>query len=427
MQRHSETIGAIAGALAKAQAELTNPEKSLTATIQAVFPREASRTFRYAPLSGGLDIVRKCLGRNEIATVQSTAIDREAGLVHLTTILAHSSGEWMSSDWPVCAVAETAAPHRMGAALTYARRYALFALVGIAGEDDLDAPDVPGMNLGEPTAVTDTGRGQGNGHAFSSGLARLGNTGQQRKFALARATPVLGADASRALCEQLVAEIAELQTADQLDRWALRGLPAKNCLVAVDASRVEQAFGARSAALTAPPPKDRSPTSDETSLSADALAVISAGRTLENATMGADPGPHSKVLRRRDKDHRRFISRQPCLVCGKQPSDPHHLRFAQPKALGRKVSDEFTVPICRSHHRELHRTGNEVAWWAQFGIDPMAVAYQLWTQTHPLPISEATPTAQIEISGAHGREDQHATGPAVGQITKRTQSGVEQP
>jgi hypothetical protein len=142
MQRSSESIGAIAAALAKAQAEITNPEKSLTATIRSPFPRQGDQTFRYAPLSTGLDIVRKALGRHEIATVQTTAIDNEVGLIRLTTILAHASGEWMSSDWPVCPVSETAAPHRMGAALTYARRYALFTLVGIAGEDDLDAPDL---------------------------------------------------------------------------------------------------------------------------------------------------------------------------------------------------------------------------------------------------------------------------------------------
>ena len=142
MQRSSETIGAIAAALAKAQAELTNPEKSLVATIRASNPRENDQTFRYAALSSGLDIVRKALGGHEIATVQTTAIDKEAGLIRLTTTLAHSSGEWLSSEWPVCPIAETAAPRRMGAALTYARRYALFTLVGIAGEDDLDAPDL---------------------------------------------------------------------------------------------------------------------------------------------------------------------------------------------------------------------------------------------------------------------------------------------
>ncbi len=86
--------------------------------------------------------MRKTLGQHEIATVQTTAIDQSAGIVNLTTVLAHASGEWISSDWPVCAVSETTTPHRMGAALTYARRYALFTLVGIAGEDDLDAPDL---------------------------------------------------------------------------------------------------------------------------------------------------------------------------------------------------------------------------------------------------------------------------------------------
>src|SRR3954447_20154599 len=142
MQRSSETIGAIATALAKAQGELKNPQKALTATIVSPFPREENRTFRYASLASGLEIVRKCLSQHEIATLQPTVIDREANLIRLTTMLAHASGEWISSDWPVCALSETAAPHRMGAALTYARRYALFTLVGIAGEDDLDAPDL---------------------------------------------------------------------------------------------------------------------------------------------------------------------------------------------------------------------------------------------------------------------------------------------
>src|SRR4030081_2491674 len=138
MPRSSESVAALAAALAKAQAALVNPEKSLTATIRTARPGEAARSFRYASLSSGLDIVRKTLGQHEIATVQTTAIDQTAGMVNLTTTLAHASGEWISSDWPVCPVSETAAPHRMGAALTYARRYALFALVGIAGEDDLD-------------------------------------------------------------------------------------------------------------------------------------------------------------------------------------------------------------------------------------------------------------------------------------------------
>src|SRR5947199_2122741 len=150
MQRSSTNIGALAAALAKAQVEIANPEKSLTATIESPFPREGQRTFRYASLSTGLDIVRKWLGQHEIATVQSTAIDRDTGLIRLTTTLVHASGEWVSSDWPVCLASETAAPHRMGAALTYARRYALFTLVGIAGEDDLDAPDLALQTVDHP-------------------------------------------------------------------------------------------------------------------------------------------------------------------------------------------------------------------------------------------------------------------------------------
>src|ERR1700720_938060 len=144
MQRSSPSIAALATALAKAQIELTNPEKSLIGTIEPQRGQGGARQFRYAPLSSGLEIVRKTLGQHEIATVQTTAIDQAAGIVNLTTVLAHSSGEWIASDWPVCPIAETERPHRMGAALTYARRYALFTLVGIAGEDDLDAPDLIG-------------------------------------------------------------------------------------------------------------------------------------------------------------------------------------------------------------------------------------------------------------------------------------------
>src|SRR5476651_544738 len=167
MHRSSESIASLAGALAKAQAELTNPEKSLVATIRPQSNGAAERSFRYAPLSSGLDIVRKTLSQHEIATVQTTAVDQAAGMVNLTTMLAHASGEWIASDWPVCAIAETATPHRMGAALNYARRYALFALVGIAGEDDLDAPDL----LGEPSpaVAAETVGGAQNGHKPPNG------------------------------------------------------------------------------------------------------------------------------------------------------------------------------------------------------------------------------------------------------------------
>jgi ERF superfamily len=214
MQRSSESIGAIAGALAKAQAELTNPEKSLVATIRSPFPREGDRTFRYASLSSGLDIVRKALGKHEIATVQTTSIDGDAGLIRLTTMLAHSSGEWLSSDWPVCPVSETAAPHKMGAALTYARRYALFTLVGIAGEDDLDAPDFAGIKLNGGLSIAAAGGLEKmNGHAVAipaSTAAPAPANGSHPRPLPRPSKPILAADASAQLRDQLVAEMTAL-------------------------------------------------------------------------------------------------------------------------------------------------------------------------------------------------------------------------
>jgi hypothetical protein len=185
MHRSSESVAALAAALAKAQSELVNPEKSLTAVIRTGRPGEGERSFRYAPLSSGLDIVRKTLGQHEIATVQTTAI--EAGVVNLTTMLAHASGEWIASDWPVCPVAETANPQRMGAALTYARRYALFTLVGIAGEDDLDAPD---LCIPPPTAPV--------GADVSSRAAREGNNNPACCAAASPPTPITSDLSSRA-------------------------------------------------------------------------------------------------------------------------------------------------------------------------------------------------------------------------------------
>src|SRR6202165_5228401 len=141
MHRSSENVAAIATALAKAQTELSNPEKAMIGTVYNA-RSDSPQSFRYASLSSGLDIIRKILGSQQIAMTQTTDIDRANGTVNLTTLLLHTSGEWISSDWPVCQLSETTAPRRMGAALTYARRYALFTMVGIAGEDDLDAsPD----------------------------------------------------------------------------------------------------------------------------------------------------------------------------------------------------------------------------------------------------------------------------------------------
>jgi len=210
MHRSSESIAALAAALAKAQSELSNPEKSLIATIGPDRPGEGAKSFRYAPLSSGLDIVRKALGQQQIAVVQTTAIDAASGTVNLTTVLAHASGEWIASDWPVCRVADTASPHRMGAALTYARRYALFTLVGIAGEDDLDAPDLNGR----PQSAGAADVAATYALAPSQRSRRPGGNGNDR----GRST--LDPDGSAVMRDQLVHEAASVASAAEAAQWA---------------------------------------------------------------------------------------------------------------------------------------------------------------------------------------------------------------
>ena len=389
MQRSSESIGAIASALAKAQSELTNPEKSLVATIRSPFPRESDRTFRYASLSSGLDIVRKALGKHEIATVQTTSIDNDVGLIRLTTVLAHSSGEWVSSDWPVCPVGETSAPHKMGAALTYARRYALFTLVGIAGEDDLDAPDLP-------VNTTDNGATGLSRPERMNGGAKAASTDPVIVNALRRnprpSNPVLDADASGLVRDRLVNEIAALDAVEAAIEWAGQNVGAKNTLAAEDASIVEAAFRCRMQVLE---PEVYSPGQAP----AERLPIEGAN----NSTM-------VKPRRSRNKGHLRFITGQPCTVCGRRPCEAHHLRFSQPRALGRRVSDEFTVPLCRVHHRELHRQGDERAWWNKANIDPMPIALRFWQDTRGLPLTASRnqkaqgpdPGGSIEDRGGAG-------------------------
>jgi hypothetical protein len=376
MHRSSDTIGAIAAALAKAQGELANPEKSLSATIRSPFPREGDRTFRYASLASGLDIVRKSLGQHEIATIQTTAIDQDSGQIRLTTLLAHASGEWISSDWPVCAVSETATPHRMGAALTYARRYALYALVGIAGEDDLDAPDL----LTESSPVLRSPAGPNQPPQTSR------NPSNDSIHKPRHPKPVLGVEPSATLRDQLVSEIKGLKDSDDLALWAHRRLPAKNTLTAGDALTVEAAYQAilnvanRDVKVQ---PKVLGPSSEPTSTSSENGAAVAIGSAVD----GQQPPttetvfPLRKSVRRRNKAHLAFVAAQPCLVCQRSPCDSHHLKFAQPRTLGRKVSDEFTVPLCRDHHRDLHRYGNETAWWANVQIAPIEVARDLWQTT----------------------------------------------
>jgi hypothetical protein len=388
MHHSSETIGAIAAALAKAQRDLTNPEKSLTATIQSPFPREGPRTFRYAPLSSGLEIIRKSLTQQEIATVQTTSIDKDAGLVRLTTVLAHASGEWISSEWPVCAISDTVAPHRMGAALTYARRYALFTLVGIAGEDDLDAPDLDKINApaGTGQVAAENNAQSQNGHSILNGAVNYGRA--KRKPVTGAARPIRNRDESAELTAKLLAELEGVHDEDELSNWAHRSLPLKNTLVLSDVSVLESAFQKKMAGLYPLPSPDSAVTA---ALPADhnpAKPSATAAKIRPEKTVS----PISKLQRIRNKEHLKFVASQACLVCGKRPSDPHHLRFAQPRALGRKVSDEFTVPLCRSHHRELHRNGNELKWWENINIDAMAAAERLWRQTRDATTADAPAT-----------------------------------
>ena len=392
MQRSSPSIAALATALARAQIELANPEKSLTGMIEPRDGEGSARQFRYAPLSSGLEIVRKTLGQHEIAMVQTTAVDQAAGIVNLTTVLAHSSGEWIASDWPVCPVAETATPHRMGAALTYARRYALFTLVGIAGEDDLDAPDLIG-----PAAQTEKlsieSKLVGNGSQPASSNRRAGRV-RANKFSSPSPNSELSVTLSASLRAELLREIECLVTADDAALWAQRRLPAKNQLSATDAQQVEEAFAAKLAVTQA-----QSAKSDDV-LSEQSLAEQTSAAAQINKSVLVFPEPR----RVRDRDHIRHVIKQPCLVCGRRPSDPHHLRLAQSRALGRKVSDEFTVPLCRTHHREIHRSGKEGLWWRNTGIDPLAAARTLWLETHPLLRAEATPAnneATLTFHGTH--------------------------
>ena len=406
MHQSSETIGAIASALARAQAELTNPEKTLTAVIRSPFPREEDRTFRYASLASGLEIVRKTLSRQEIAAIQTTRIDTATGNIHLTTLLAHASGEWISSDWPVCQAKDTEAPHRMGAALTYARRYALFTLVGIAGEDDLDAPDLspavvsPGSQNGPPRP-----------DQASSGLLRQPSPAQSasqpppspegRAHAGRVKSASLPPEASAKLRLQLLSELEELSEPDALTIWAHRVLPLKNQLSSSDAESVETAFATKLSQLGNGPPTGREgPAKDGRDEEPSQL-----GRTGDRVLI------ISKPVRERDRNHLRFVASQPCLVCGRGPSDAHHLKFAEQRAIGRKVSDKFTVPVCRLHHRELHRRGDERVWWGKQRINPLPIAAAFWKRTHALDPAAAEPVS--DVSEPTGPNGEHRAGAAI--------------
>jgi len=394
VQRSSETIGTIAAALAKAQAQLVNPEKSLVATIRSDEASGSKRSFRYAPLSSGLDIVRKTLSQHEIATVQTTSIDETAGIVRLSTVLAHASGEWIASDWPVCAISDSKAPHRMGAALTYARRYALFTLVGIAGEDDLDAPDLNAPTTSSSEAETAAMRRIGRSNGGKDHWAWHLRTGRGARAASVQSSPNLDPEASAALCKRLTVELKDVNSADEAANWAHRILGGKNSLTPADAACIEEAFRARLATF-ATDTADGSEIPPETVRPQTQRRSHPSKKRQRSSVIDKSVLPLSEPRRVRDREHVRYVAQQSCLICGRRPSDAHHLRFAQSRALGRKASDEFTVPLCRGHHREVHRSTDEAKWWEKAGIDPILNARALWLQTHPLVINANISAAQI--------------------------------
>jgi hypothetical protein len=201
----------------------------------------------------------------------------------------------------------------------------------------------------------------------------------RHKEVVSGASEGLERELSASLREQLLGQLLSIHSVDEAANWAHRVMGAKNSLPAADAERVEQAFQARLASITADAgapstQKVEPPLPRPGRKKRRRVAVV-------DKSLLALPAPR----RIRDRDHVKSVAKQPCLICGRRPADAHHLRFAQAPALGRKVSDEFTVPLCRGHHREVHRCGDEASWWAKIGIDAAATARVLWLKTHPLP------------------------------------------
>ncbi len=417
MHRTSESIATIATALAKAQLEMRNPEKSTIGSIHRNTESLQPQYFRYAPLSRGLDILRKVLGVQQIAIVQTTTINQDSKGINLTTTLMHTSGEWISSEWPVCHLDDMVSPRRMGAALTYARRYALFTLVGIAGEDDLDTPlfhtsatlpETPARTTILPSDCTyqnpdiekfRSSRGPVKSEKKTLDLSSVANIREQAENLIeaaevlddlyARAAQILG------LKNQLsvdAAKVIETLFVAQVERLKIRGNNVQQIGSAedlrltqkpialqpqLDKQKLEKsAFRCENKNIQPVTGKTRNV---HTRLKRDSFKpkINTCGST---ASQKIDKSEltFGEPRRLRDKDHLKFVASQPCLVCGRTLSDAHHLRFTQPRALSRKVSDEFTVPLCRTHHRENHRQGNELLWWDQQKIDPMQTAARLW-------------------------------------------------
>jgi len=215
--------------------------------------------------------------------------------------------------------------------------------------------------------------------------------------------------ASGQIRDRLIAEIADLATGDDAALWAHRSLGEKNKLIATDADCVEQVFASKLTAIgtgvgdapqgnaeTPPPPVATPQTAKKGSRS----------NRIDKSLLRLP-----ETRRMRDREHVKLVAQQPCLICGRRPADAHHLRFAQNRAMARKPSDEFTVPLCRGHHREAHRSGDEAAWWRNIGIDATVTARSLWLKSHPLP-ADLGASRRKRATGATGVTDDLSLGGA---------------
>ncbi len=208
----------------------------------------------------------------------------------------------------------------------------------------------------------------GNGHARGSRKGEVPVT--------------LNPEQSAALREKLVTELGNITSADLAAAWAGKALTAKNSLTATDAKLVEDAFERKLSEL--PSSETDVPSDDDSSVIPAVLTeTVSAKAAAPDQAKGIDKSVLTVAAPRRyrNREHLRYVAQQACLICARKPSDPHHLGFTQPRALGRKVSDEFAVPLCRGHHHAVHRSRDERAWWRQAGIDPIKVARRLWKET----------------------------------------------
>jgi len=248
-------------------------------------------------------------------------------------------------------------------------------------------------------------RTPGNGHGRSGGIK-----GER--------AVTLDPEQSAALREKLLTELGNITSADLAAAWAREALTTKNSLSTTDAKLVEDAFERRLSELSSS--DAAAPSHGEPSVPQISEPQVIAA-TSDSTDAGQAKGIDKSILtvaaprRYRNREHLRYVSQQACLVCGRKPSDPHHLGFTQPRALGRKVSDEFAVPLCRAHHRAVHRSHDERAWWRQAGLDPIKVARRLWKATRgigpqrsqraPLPLPPAAaassdPTPKNEETSA---------------------------